>query len=60
MTVSNILKEASQFRTLERAVQWGLARRPPAEILDIVSQDEFTLDIVFRVAEDCYLVFDTN
>jgi hypothetical protein len=57
---ADILNEVSQLRTLEEVTQWALGRRPPAEVAEVVTQDEFTHDIVLRSAEGLFLVFDTN
>lgn len=55
-----ILNEVDSFRTLEAVMQWAFARKPPAELLAVVTQDEYTHDIVIRVAPDVFLVFDTT
>jgi hypothetical protein len=56
---ADILNEVERFRTLEEVMRWALARTP-AEVAAIVTQDEFTHDIVLRAAADVFLVFDTN
>jgi hypothetical protein len=55
-----ILTEVESFRTLEQVMLWAFARTPPAELQNVVTQDEFTHDVVIRVATDGYLVFDTT
>ena len=35
---------------------WAFARKPPAELLNVVTQDEFTHDIVIRVSPEVFLV----
>ena len=57
---SDVLNEVSSFRTLEAVLQWAFARKPQAQLLEVVTQDEFTHDVIIRVADDCFLVFDTN
>lgn len=57
---SDILREVDAFRTLEEAMRWALARTPPAQLLNVVTQDEFTHDIVIRVTSETFLVFDTT
>ncbi|HEY9232085.1 MAG TPA: hypothetical protein VIS78_08055 [Blastocatellia bacterium] len=57
---ADILNEVERYRTLEEVMRWALARMPPAEVAAIVTQDEFTHDIVLRAAADVFLVFDTN
>jgi hypothetical protein len=46
-------------RTLEDVVRWGLAHRPALVIAAVVTQDEFTHDVVvpFR---NVWLVYDTT
>jgi len=57
---SEILSEVETFRTLEDVMRWAFARKPPAQLHSVVTQDEFTHDIVIRVSEEVFLVFDTN
>ncbi len=56
----DLLTEVSSFRTLEQAMRWALARTPPAELLNVVTQDEFTHDVVIQVSPEGFLVFDTT
>jgi hypothetical protein len=57
---SEILHEAGSFHTLEQAMQWGFARKPPAQLSTVVTQDEFTHDVVIKVETEVFLVFDTT
>ena len=57
---ADILSEVESFRTLEDVMRWAFARKPPAQLQDVVTQDEFTHDIVIRVSDEVFLVFDTN
>jgi len=57
---ADILSEVERWRTLGEVMTWAFARRPRAELLNVVTQDEFTHDIVIRVSEEVFLVFDTN
>jgi hypothetical protein len=57
---ADILEEVGSFRTLEQAMLWALGRKPPAELLNVVTQDEFTHDVVIRVSPDVFLAFDTT
>lgn len=56
----DILDEVKPFRTLEGVMKWAFARKPQAQLVEVVTQDEFTHDVVIRAADDCFLVFDTN
>ena len=57
---SLILSEAQSFHTLEGALKWAFARSPRGELAGVVAQDEFTHDVVVRIAADIFLVFDTT
>jgi len=56
----DILNEVEHFRTLEEVMRWAFARKPPVEVAGIVTQDEFTHDVILKAAADLFLVFDTN
>jgi hypothetical protein len=47
-------------RTLEDVTRWALACRPQKAIVDLVTQDEYTHDVVVRYAGQAYLVYDTT
>ena len=55
-----LLEEAGQFDNLEKAFRWAVSRTPRIVPDDVVIQDEYTHDILFRAADDAYLVFDTT
>jgi len=44
--------------TLEQVVRWTLASG--ADIVEVVHQDEYTLDVVVRRPDDIFLVYDTT
>lgn len=60
MIPAGILSEVSTFRTLEAVMRWAFGRKPPAELFTVVTQDEFTHDVVIRVSPGGFLVFDTT
>lgn len=51
---------AAAHRTLEEVVRWGLAQKPPRLIQSVVTQDEYTNDVVLPAAEGVFLVYDTT
>jgi hypothetical protein len=57
MTREQLLAAAQQLGTLEEATRWAFARG--LELVEIVTQDEYTHDVVF-VAAPHWLVFDTT
>ena len=58
--LTTILDEARKFHSLQEALRWASAKEPPFAIASVVAQDEFTHDVVFRVTEEIFLVFDTT
>jgi hypothetical protein len=60
MMPTEILSEVEPFHTLEEVMRWAFGRKPPVEVAAVVTQDEFTHDIVLKAAADVFLVFDTN
>ena len=57
---ATVISEVESFRTLEAVMQWAYGRKPPAELFTVVTQDEFTHDVVIRVSPEIFLVFDTT
>jgi hypothetical protein len=55
-----ILREVEAFRTLDEVLRWALAKTPPAAVAEVIGQDEFTLDVIFRIEEKVFLAFDTT
>jgi hypothetical protein len=55
-----IYAAASQHKTLEEVVRWGLAAKPPRLIQSVVAQDEYTQDVILQAADGVYLVYDTT
>jgi hypothetical protein len=45
--------------SLERALNWGRAQRPPTDVESILTQDEYTHDVLIPF-EGRYLVYDTT
>ncbi len=39
---------------------WGRSLSPPRSPLAIVTQDEYTHDVVMQLGVDAYLVYDTT
>jgi len=56
----DILSELESLQTLEQVMHWAAGRKPPARLLNVVTQDEFTHDVVFQASPEVFLVFDTN
>ena len=44
--------------TLERVIRWGLQSEPQRIVADIVTQDEYTHDVVIAWDDELFLVYD--
>ena len=54
---------ASQLRaqrTLGDVLSWGRGQSPPRSVTEIITQDEYTHDVVVELEAPYYLVFDTT
>jgi hypothetical protein len=60
MRSDELFKNARTLQSLDEAMRWGLAQTPRVTPEDVVIQDEYTHDVLFRAADDVYLVFDTS
>lgn len=56
----DLLLEAQALQSLDEAIRWALNRVPRIVPEDVVVQDEYTHDVLFRTADNTYLVFDTS
>lgn len=56
----SVRHEVKALATLGQAIPWALAQAPPAEFLQVVVQDEYTHDVIVRVAAGLFVVFDTT
>ena len=52
--------ELAALHMLGDVVRWAARQRPPRAIADIITQDEYTHDVVIEEREGRYLVFDTT
>lgn len=56
----DLIVEARALQSLHEAIRWGLGRDPKVVPDDVIVQDEYTHDVLFRTADNTYLVFDTS
>jgi hypothetical protein len=54
------VRELEMLETLGQVLHWAQARSPRAEFVNVVIQDEYTHDIVIRVGDRIYAVFDAT
>jgi len=55
-----VLRREASLSTLELVFRWAIAKSPAFVPDDVVIQDEYTHDVLFRRDERTYLVFDTT
>jgi hypothetical protein len=60
MRTDILMAELERFATLRSVLSWAMAQRPPAEFVDVVIQDEFHHDVIVRVTDRVYAVFETS
>ena len=60
MRPESVLEEVRGLSSLGAVIRWSLARQPRAEFVDVVVQDEFNHDVIVRVADTVYAVFETS
>lgn len=60
MPTDTLLDELQRFETLKGVLGWAVSREPRAEFVDVVIQDEFHHDVIVRVQDRVYAVFETS
>ncbi len=46
--------------TLERVLEWGRTHTPPLRVEEIITQDEFTHDVLVPLDNSQYLAYDVT
>jgi hypothetical protein len=46
--------------TLERVLEWGRTQTPPRRVEEIITQDEFTHDVLVPLDNSQYLAYDVT
>ena len=59
VTRARLAEIVASQTSLERVLNWGRAQRPPVDIESILTQDEYTHDVLIPL-EGRYLVYDTT
>lgn len=58
--VQEVEAAVGSLHLLADVLEWGGRELPPARIVDIVTQDEYTHDVVVPFRGRAYLSFDTT
>jgi hypothetical protein len=57
--LAELQRAVAEQTTLERALDWGRRQQPPLSVETILTQDEYTHDVLIRYGGR-YLVYDTT
>jgi hypothetical protein len=60
MQNETLLQELNHLATLKSVLGWSMVRKPRAEFVDVIVQDEFHHDVIVRVTDYVYAVFETS
>ena len=58
--IADFQRQLKDERTLGDVLAWLRARDPPRSVTDILTQDEYTHDVVVEWSDRRYLVFDAT
>jgi hypothetical protein len=58
--IANLTAAVDSLRTLADVLAWARSTTPVATIVEIITQDEYTHDVVLERAGEPYLAFDTT
>jgi hypothetical protein len=58
--VSRAEEEFADHHTLAAVLEWARAQRPPRVVAEIVTQDEYTHDVILPFDGGHFLVFDAT
>lgn len=58
--VSQLARELSGLLTLADVLAWARRATPPRQVVEIVTQDEYTHDVVLTLDGSRFLVFDAT
>ena len=58
--VRQLAFELAQLFTLADVLAWARRARPQRQVEEIVTQDEYTHDVVLPLDDSLFLVFDTT
>ena len=55
-----LAREVAEQSTLGHVLEWGLAQKPVRRVEEIVTQDEYTHDVLVPLAPPLYLAYDVS
>ncbi len=54
------LEELQRLSSLKQVLSWSLEQSPRAEFVDVVVQDEYHHDVIVRIADRVFAVFESS
>jgi hypothetical protein len=58
--LARLAAEVGSHTTLERVLHWGLGYNPIRRVEEIVTQDEYTHDVLVPLTPPLYLAYDVS
>lgn len=58
--LNQLSTEVGRLHTLAEVLSWARRRKPPLQVIEIVTQDEYTHDVVMPFDGGHFLVFDAT
>jgi hypothetical protein len=58
--IADFQRELKDQRTLGDVLAWLRAQSPPRSVTDLLTQDEYTHDVVVQWSDQRYLAFDAT
>jgi hypothetical protein len=58
--VGELAREVGGHTTLHDVLEWGFAQRPVRRVEEIVTQDEYTHDVLVPLDAPLYLAYDVS
>jgi len=60
VTFRDLQAAVAGHTTLERVLEWGRTHTSPRRVEEIITQDEFTHDVLVPLDQSQYLVYDVT
>ena len=58
--MDQLARDVAGHGTLHDVLEWGFAQKPPRRVEEIVTQDEYTHDVLVPLEAPLYLAYDVS
>ena len=58
--LAQLTARIADHTTLGHVIRGWAAERPPRLVVDVITQDEYTHDVIFPYRDELHLVYDTT